>query len=60
MHATSVKPAPSGHRRNHRGYVLDAQGTEHPITEEMIQQACRELELVLARAMQPRPIFKRR
>lgn len=60
MHATSVKPAPTGQRHNHRGYVLDAQGTEHPITEEMIQQACRELERMLDTAMQPRPIFKRR
>lgn len=26
------------------GSIIDAQGREIPITEEMIQQACRELE----------------
>jgi 2-hydroxychromene-2-carboxylate isomerase len=26
------------------GYVIDAQGREIPITEDMIQKACRELE----------------
>jgi hypothetical protein len=26
------------------GFVIDAQGREIPITEEMIQQACRALE----------------
>ncbi|WXL27473.1 PA1571 family protein [Ectopseudomonas mendocina] len=26
------------------GYVIDAQGREIPITEDMIQKACRELD----------------
>ena len=26
------------------GYIIDAQGREIPITEQMILQACRELE----------------
>ncbi|WP_162838888.1 PA1571 family protein [Pseudomonas sp. TTU2014-080ASC] len=32
-------PAPS-----QVGYVIDAQGREIPITEDMIQKACRELD----------------
>ncbi|MCU1716894.1 PA1571 family protein [Pseudomonas sp. 5P_3.1_Bac2] len=59
MQATSVKPAPCKPRSS-RGYVVDEHGQEQPITEDMIQQACRELEQALARATQPRPIFKRR
>jgi len=33
-----VQPAPAF------GSIIDAQGREIPITEQMIQQACRELE----------------
>ena len=56
MQATSAKPAAS--EQPSQGYVLDEQGQEHPITEAMIQQACRELEQALSQAMQPPPRLK--
>jgi len=36
------------------GFVIDAQGREIPITEDMIQQACQELEKAQAKAAQPK------
>ncbi|WP_296127346.1 PA1571 family protein [Pseudomonas sp. Ga0074129] len=35
------------------GFVIDAQGREIPITEDMIQQACNALEKAQAKAAQP-------
>jgi hypothetical protein len=40
------KPVPVG------GFVIDAQGREIPITEEMIQQACNALEKAQKQASQ--------
>lgn len=36
------------------GFVIDAQGREIPITEDMIQQACQALEKTQAKAAQPK------
>lgn len=36
------------------GFVIDAQGREIPITEDMIQQACNALEKAQTKATQPR------
>jgi hypothetical protein len=33
------------------GSIIDAQGREVPITEDMVQQACRELEKRLVKAV---------
>jgi hypothetical protein len=36
------------------GFVIDEQGRETPITEDMIQQACNALETALRQAPKPK------
>ncbi|WP_178119558.1 PA1571 family protein [Pseudomonas sp. SCB32] len=38
------RPAPRDPQQPVGGSIIDAQGREIPITEDMIQRACRELE----------------
>lgn len=35
------------------GFIIDDQGREVPITEQMIQQACRELEKAWGKSPKP-------
>lgn len=43
QHSNTQQPRPV-HPTPVCGSIIDAQGREIPITEQMIQQACRELE----------------
>ena len=38
------RPVPRDPQQPVRGSIIDAQGRRIPITEDMIQRACRELE----------------
>lgn len=54
LHNTANQPQHSNDRQQSRlvgGFIIDAQGREVPITEEMIQRACQDLE----RSLQNRP-----
>lgn len=46
LHDTTAQH-PANHQAAHMpiGFVIDAQGREVPITEDMIQQACNALEM---------------
>ncbi|MBB2496138.1 PA1571 family protein [Aquipseudomonas ullengensis] len=48
MHLNDNRSSPRSARQNQQqsvgGAIIDAQGREVPITELMVQQACRELE----------------
>lgn len=44
QHSSTTAPQRPHHSAPVCGSIIDAQGREIPITEQMIQQACRELE----------------
>lgn len=46
LHNRTTEPRviPLHNQQRVGGFIIDAQGREVPITEQMIQQACRELE----------------
>jgi len=46
------RPAPRDPQQPVGGSIIDAQGREIPITEDMIQRACRELEKSVASSRQ--------
>lgn len=44
QHTPAPRPAHRDPQQPVGGSIIDAQGREIPITEDMIQRACRELE----------------
>lgn len=54
LDATATRqPASRAAQPLYNAAIIDAEGREIPITEQMIQQACRELEQSLATQSRP-------